>query len=173
MPTKGANIVRATRIERSILLIRGEKVILDQDLAELYGVETRVLVQAVKRNINRFPSDFMFQLSRAEFDNLRSQIVTASWGGRRSAPYAFSEQGVAMLSSVLRSKRAVQVNIEIMRAFVRLRQMLTSHADLERRLSALERKYDRQFKVVFDAIREIMSPARPPRKRQIGFHSCD
>jgi len=120
------------RIERAILLVRDEKVILDQDLAELYGVETRVLVQAVKRNIDRFPADFMFQLNDEEFSDLKSQIVRSSWGGRRTAPYAFTEQGVAMLSSVLRSPQAVQVNIEIMRAFVRLRSMLESNADLAR-----------------------------------------
>ena len=143
---------------------------LDRDLAELYGVETRALVQAVKRNIDRFPSDFMFQLNKDEFADLRSRIVTSSWGGRRTAPYAFTEQGVAMLSSVLRSSRAVQVNVEIMRAFVRLRRMLESHVELARKLEALERKYDRQFKVVFDAIREIMAPELPPKRRQIGFH---
>lgn len=146
---------------------------LDRDLAAMYGVETKVLVQAVKRNIDRFPRDFMFQLNGDEFKNLRSQIMTSSWGGRRTAPYAFTEQGVAMLSSVLRSKRAVQVNIEIMRAFVRLRRMLESHAELARKLVALERKYDKQFKIVFDAIREIMAPESPPKRRQIGFHSTD
>ena len=171
MPSETRNIVPGARIERAILLIRGEKVMLDQDLAELYEVETRALVQAVKRNIERFPEDFMFQLSPKEFADLKSQIVTSSWGGRRTAPYAFSEQGVAMLSSVLRSKRAVQVNVEIMRAFVRLRKMLATHAELAERLDALERKYNRQFKVVFDAIRQIMSPQPPPRKRQIGFHA--
>lgn len=158
-------------IESSIILIRGHKVMLSPDLAALYAVEPRALVQAVKRNIDRFPDDFMFQLTRAEFANLKSQIVTSSWGGaRRAPPYAFTEQGVAMLSSVLRSRRAVRVNIEIMRAFVRLRQMLASHADLARRLDELEQKYDAQFRVVFDAIRELMAPPEPPRKR-IGFHS--
>ena len=115
----------------------------------------------------------MFQLSAEEFADLKSQIVTSSWGGRRTAPYAFTEQGVAMLSSVLRSPRAVQVNVEIMRTFVRLRRMLESHADLARKLEALERKYDRQFKVVFDAIRKIMTPDPPPKRRQIGFHPSD
>jgi len=171
MANPSRSVVPGARIERAILLIRGEKVLLDQDLAELYGVETRALVQAVKRNLDRFPKDFMFQLTAEEFGNLKSQIVTSSWGGRRTAPYAFSEQGVAMLSSVLRSKRAVQVNIEIIRAFVRLRAMLATHADLARQLDALERKYDQQFKAVFDAIRQIMSPQPPPRKRQIGFHA--
>ncbi len=144
---------------------------LDADLAALYGVETRVLVQAVKRNMKRFPSDFMFQLSKKEFDSLRSQTVTSSkWGGRRYPPYAFTEQGVAMLSGVLKSARAVRVNIEIMRAFVRLRRMLVSDAGLARKLASLDRKYDRQFKVVFDAIRELMAPPEPARRR-IGFRS--
>jgi hypothetical protein len=127
------------------------------------------LIQAIKRNIERFPKDFMFQLSPSEFAHLKSQIVTSSWGGlRRATPYAFTEQGGAMLSSVLHSRRAVQVNIEIMRAFVRLRQMLSSHADLARKLNALEKKYDAQFKVVFDAIRQLMIPPEPKRRR-IGF----
>lgn len=142
---------------------------LSADLAELYGVEPRVLVQAVKRNIERFPEDFMFHLTKEEFDNLKSQIVISSWGGlRRATPYAFTEQGVAMLSSVLKSKRAVLVNIEIMRAFVRLRQMLASNAELARKLDALEREYDAQFKAVFDAIRQLMTPSEPKRS-QIGF----
>lgn len=147
---------RTDSIEQLIYIIRGQKVMLSPHLAELYGVETRVLVQAVKRNNDRFPEDFMFQLGDEEFANLKSQIVISSWGGsRRAKPYAFTEQGVAMLSSVLRSKRAVQVNIEIMRTFVKLRQMLAAHKDLERKLIALEKKYDEQFKVVFDAIRAI------------------
>ncbi|MBZ5538624.1 MAG: ORF6N domain-containing protein [Acidobacteriia bacterium] len=142
---------------------------LSHDLAKLYEVEARALVQAVKRNGDRFPSDFMFQLTVEEFANLKSQIVISSWGGlRRSTPFAFTEQGVAMLSSVLRSPRGVQVNIEIMRAFVRLRQIMASRADLARKLESLERKYDAQFKVVFDAIRQLMSPPRPKRRR-IGF----
>ena len=157
------------RIAQTILLIRNQKVMLDADLAALYGVETKVLVQAVKRNIDRFPADFMFQLTKQEFDDLRSQAVTSSWGGRRYPPYAFTEQGVSMLSSVLRSKRAIQVNIEIMRAFVQLRRMLASHADLARKLSSLEKKYDAQFKVVFDAIRGLMAPPEPKKKREIGF----
>ena len=162
-------IVLADRIESRIFLLRGQKVMLSPDLANLYDVQLRALVQAVKRNIERFPADFMFQLSAAEFRSLKSQIVTSSWGGlRRAAPYAFTEQGVAMLSSVLHSKRAVKVNIEIMRTFVRLRQMLASHADLARKLDTLERKYDGQFKVVFDTIRELARPPEPKR-RQIGF----
>ncbi len=165
-------LLPAERIESRILLIRGEKVILDADLAALYEVETRTLVQAVKRNIKRFPQDFMFQLTTDEFALLRSQIVILEKGrGRYSKylPYAFTEQGIAMLSGVLRSERAILVNIEIMRAFVRLRQMLTSNAQLARKLAALERKYDTQFKVVFDAIRELMTPALPKQRRPIGF----
>ena len=163
--------VPSERIERRIYMLRGHKVMLSPDLADLYEVEPRALVQAVKRNIDRFPADFMFQLTTQEFENLKSQIVTSSWGGlRRAVPYAFTEQGVAMLASVLRSKRAVMVIIEIMRAFVRLRQMLTAHADLARRLNALEKKYDAQFRVVFDAIRELMTPPAG-KKRPIGFSS--
>lgn len=143
---------------------------LDSHLAELYEVENRALIQAVKRNIDRFPEDFMFQLTKTEFENLKSQIVISSqWGGRRTLPYAFTEQGVAMLSSVLRSKRAVHVNIAIIRAFVRLRELMTSHKDLARKLADLERRYDRQFRVVFQAIRELMKPEEPPTSRQIGF----
>jgi hypothetical protein len=153
-----------------MFLIRGQKVMLSMHLAELYEVESRVLVQAVKRNIERFPEDFMFQLNPEEFANLKSQIVTSSWGGvRRAAPYAFTEQGASMLSSVLHSDRAIQVNIEIMRAFVRLRQMLASNAELSRKLVILEKKYDIQFKAVFDAIRELMTPLEPKKKRVIGF----
>ena len=163
--------IPSERIERRIFILRGHKVMLSTDLAELYEVQPKALVQALKRNIERFPADFMFQLSQQEFENLKSQIVTSSWGGlRRAAPYAFTEQGVAMLSSVLRSKRAVMVNVEIMRAFVRLRQMLVAHAELAKKLAALEKKYDAQFKVVFDAIRELMTPA-PGKKRPIGFTS--
>jgi hypothetical protein len=159
----------AERIETVILLIRGEKVILDADLASLYGVETRVLVQAVKRHTDRFPSDFMFQLSKEEFSHLRSLSgISSQWGGRRYPPYAFSEQGVAMLSSVLNSPRAVQVNIEIMRAFVRLRKMLTSHEELSRKVRQLENKYDNQLQVVFEAIRKLMVPPKP-KKKQFGF----
>jgi hypothetical protein len=166
-----SSLVPVGRIERSILLLRGHKVMLDKDLAALYGVETKVLVQAVKRNIDRFPSDFMFQLTKEEFDDLRSHCGTSgAWGGRRYPPYAFTEQGVAMLSSVLRSPRAIRVNIEIMRAFVRLRQMIASHAELARKLEALEKKYDAQFKVVFDAIRRLMAPPTE-KKRPIGFHT--
>ncbi len=164
------SLVPTERIEKSVLLIRGQKVMLDADLARLYGVKTRALVQAVKRNTERSPGDFMFQLTDHEFEILRSQsVISSHWGGRRYPPYAFTEQGVAMLSSVLRSKRAVLVNIEIMRAFVRLRSMLASHAELAAKVAALEKKYDERFKVVFDAIRQLMEPPQPRRKR-IGFH---
>lgn len=161
-------ILPAERIERKILLIRGHKVILDTDLADLYGVKNKVLIQALKRNLERFPPDFMFQLKNQEVTILRSQFVTSSWGGRRYHPYAFTEQGVAMLSSVLRSKRAIQVNVEIMRAFVRLREILSTHKDLARKLEELEKKYDSQFQGVFEAIRRMMIPPEPKRKR-IGF----
>jgi hypothetical protein len=181
------SLIPAERIERSILLIRGQKVLLDNDLASLYGVETKKLIQAVKRNIERFPEDFMFQLSWEEAAILkshyvisssptegisRSQIVTLKHGHNvKYRPYAFTEQGVAMLSSVLRSPRAVSVNIEIMRAFVQLRKMLLSHADLARKINALESKYDSQFKVVFDALRQLMQPPATKPKRPIGFHA--
>jgi hypothetical protein len=165
-------LIPVERIEQTILLFRGQKVMLDQDLASLYGVETKRLLEAVKRNIARFPEDFMFQLSEDELDILRSQFATSSsWGGRRYCPYAFTKQGVAMLSSVLRSPRAVAVNIEIMRAFVRLRQILASHADLARKFDAMEKKYDGQFKVVFDALRQLMQPPPAKMKRPIGFHA--
>jgi hypothetical protein len=153
-------------IESLIYLIRDERVILDQDLAELYGVETKALVQAISRNRNRFPSDFMFQLSFQEFSALRSQIVTSKGrGGRRSLPYAFTEHGVAMLSSVLRSDRAVEINIQIVRAFVKLRRIVASNAELAQKLNRLEQKYDVQFKVIFDAIRGLMKESEIPPKR--------
>jgi hypothetical protein len=167
------SLIPVDRIEKAILLMRRQKVMLDADLAELYGVETRVLVQAVKRNLGRFPEDFMFQLSKEEADFLRSQIVTLEKGrGQHSKylPYAFTEQGVAMLSSVLHSQRAIRVNIEIMRAFIRLRQMLATHIELARKLDALEKRYDSQFKQVFDAIRQLMAPPEPKR-RPIGFRT--
>ncbi len=167
----GKEVVPVERIERSIFLIRGQKVILDTDLAGLYGVPTKVLIQAVKRNIRRFPSDFMFLLTRQEVTILRSQFVTSRWGGRRYLPHAFTEQGVAMLSSVLNSERAVQVNIEIMRAFIRLRQILTSHKELAQKLEQLERKvasHDVHIQSLFEAIRQLMTPSPAPRRR-IGF----
>lgn len=167
---KGTSVVATSKlIEQRILLIRGHKVLLDVDLADLYGVETKVLNQAVRRNLDRFPSDFMFQLTSEEAENLRSQFVTSSrHGGRRYEPFAFTEQGVAMLSSVLRSERAVQVNVQIMRIFVQLRELMSTHADLARKLDEMEKKYDAQFSVVFDAIRGLMmekEKKRPP----IGF----
>jgi len=163
-------LVPRERIEQTILLIRGHNVMLDSDLAQLYGVTVGRLNEAVKRNEDRFPSDFMFQLTRAEFENLKSQIAISSskWGGRRHAPYVFTEQGVAMLSSVLRSKWAIEVNIAIMRTFVRLREMISSNKALARRLSDLEKKYDGQFRVVFEAIRELMAEPTP-KSRRIGF----
>jgi hypothetical protein len=164
-------------IEQKILLVRGQKVMLDSDLAELYGVATKILNKAVTRNAIRFPDDFMFRLTAEEARALRFQSGTSNGGtpnassgrgGRRYLPYAFTEQGVAMLSGVLNSERAVHVNIEIMRAFVRIRQLVLANAELSSKLEMLERKYDAQFKVVFDAIRELMAP--PARaKRPIGF----
>ena len=166
------SLVPVERIEKAILLIRGQKVMLDVDLAVLYGVSTSNPNKAVSRNIERFPSDFMFQLTREEFDNLKFHFGTSSWGGTRKMPRAFSEQGVAMLSSVLRSPRAIHVNIEIMRAFIRLRQILASNVELARKLDALEKKYDSQFKVVFDAIRQLMATPEP-KHRPIGFRKGD
>ena len=167
------DLIPGERIEKRILLLRGQKVMLSTDLAELYEVAPKVLVQAVKRNSKRFPGDFMFQLNLQEVRSLRSQIVTSNKGrgGQRYRPYAFTEQGVAMLSSILNSERAVQVNIEIMRAFVKLREMIASNKDLAKRLDELEKKYDSQFKVVFDAIRELMTPVEPPPKPRIGFRT--
>ena len=166
-------VIPAERIAQAILLIRGEKVLLDGELAKLYGVTTFNLNKAVKRNVKRFPEDFMFQLTDEEFENWRSQMVTPNSTikmGVRYRPLAFTEHGIAMLSSVLNSERAVAVNIEIMRTFVRLRQWLTSNKDLAKRLDDLEMKYDRQFKSVFDAIRQLMSPpTATPKKGRIGF----
>jgi hypothetical protein len=151
-------------------MIRGHRVMLDADLAFLYGVESKILNQAVKRQSRRFPDDFMFQLTNQEFTILRSQFVTSSqWGGRRYAPYAFTEQGVAMLSSVLSSDRAIEVNIAIMRTFVKLREMIASHKELASKLEEMEKKYDAQFRTVFAAIRELMAPPATNKKRPIGF----
>ena len=166
------HVVSIERVTQRIFVLRGHKVLLDSDLAMLYRVSTKALNQAVKRNTTRFPSDFMFQLTRAERTALRSQLVTLDRGRgrhRKYPPYAFTEQGVAMLSSVLHSERAVQVNIEIMRTFVRLREMIATHQDLAKRLARLERKYDARFRVVFNAIRKLMAPPEKPRGR-IGFH---
>ncbi|MGD8253770.1 MAG: ORF6N domain-containing protein [Syntrophobacterales bacterium] len=166
--------ISVEQIEQLIFIVRGQKVMLSTHLAELYEVEPRVLIQAVKRNIDRFPSDFMFVLTYQEFANLKSQFVISSWGGmRRGTPYAFTEQGVAMLSSVLRSKRAVQVNIEIMRAFVRLRGLLLAHKDLAQKLKELEKrleKHDEDIGLIFEAIRELMTPPDTPPKK-IGFET--
>ena len=164
-----SGLIPVERIEQAIYLIRGEKVMLDRDLAALYGVETRTLKQAVKRNLERFPADFMFVLNSTEFQNWRSQFVISKTQRQslRHPQMAFTEHGILMLSSVLSTKRAIHVNIEIMRAFVRLRQMLASNTELSNRLNELESKYDRQFKVVFEAIRQLMSPT--PTQKQIGF----
>lgn len=158
-------------VEQSIYLIRKQKVMLDEDLARLYGTETGALVRAVQRNRERFPDDFMFQLLEQEVSALRCQsgISKSGRGGRRYLPNVFTEQGIAMLSGVLNSPRAIAVNIEIMRAFVRPRSLFESHSELAEKLNHLERRYDHQLKVVFDAIREIMNPAQPAKKRRIGF----
>jgi hypothetical protein len=172
---KGAELIPVERIQNFIFLIRGEKVMLDSHLAELYGVETKALNRAVRRNADRFPNDFMFQLLNEELENLRCQIGTSSleYGGRRYSPYVFTEQGVARLSSVLRSQRAVQVNVAIMRAFVSLRRLLATNEALARKFAELERRlegHDEAIKSLFDAIRELMSPPVKPR-REIGFHA--
>jgi len=166
--------VNVAVIERRIYLIRGQKVMLDSDLAELYGVVTKALNQAVRRNLGRFPGDFMFQLTAEEADSLRSQIVTLKTTGRgrhrKYLPYVFTEQGVAMLSSVLNSEGAIEANIVIMRAFVRLREMMLSNDELNRKINALEQKYDEKFKVVFAALRKLIAAPEKPR-REIGFKS--
>jgi len=156
-------------VVRRIFTLRGERVLLGPDLARLYGVEIRALTQAVQRNRSRFPADFMFQLDAGEWKNLKSQFVISSWGGSRTRPYAFTEQGVAMLSSVLRSPRAIAVNVEIMRAFVRMRRIMAENADLATRLDRLEREYDGKFKIVFDAIRQLMTSPNDPKRVRIGF----
>jgi phage regulator Rha-like protein len=141
---------------------------LDRDLANLYGVETKYLKRQVNRNISRFPDDFMFQLTREELNNLRLHFGTSSWGGTRYLPYAFTEQGIAMLSSVLNSERAIQVNIQIMRAFIKLKEMLATHKDLKQKIEEMEKKYDYQFKIVFDAIKQLLEPPEEP-KGKMGF----
>ncbi len=163
-------VIPVERIERAILSIRGEKVMLDSDLAELYGVETKALNQAVKRNLDRFPPDFMFQLTATE----KKEVVTncdhlIQLRFSPNLPYAFTEHGALMLANVLNSERAAQTSMQVVRAFVRLRQMLASNAELARKLETMEKKYDRRFKIVFDAIRQLMSPPEPKR-REIGFH---
>ena len=162
------SLVPMEKIERSILLLRGQKVMLDSDLAELYGVKTRRLNEQVRRNRERFPKDFMFSLSDAEFANLKSHFATSSWGGRRKNPLCFTEHGALMAASVLNTPRAVEMSVFVVRAFVRLRALLASHAGLARKLNSLEIKYDSQFKVVFDAIRSLMAPS-PKKRRGIGF----
>jgi hypothetical protein len=180
-----SSVIPIERIEQRIFLLRGQKVMLSPHLAELYGVEPKVLIQAVKRNVERFPDDFMFQLAPQEVVLLRSQIVTLKNPGRdrsrsqivalkrgqhiKYPPYAFTEQGVAMLSSMLHSKRAIRVNVEIMRTFVRLRQLLASHADLAAKLEEMEKQYDAQFKIVFEAIRHLVSPPTITPRNPIGF----
>ena len=165
-------------IQNKIYLIRGHKVMLDRDLAELYGAETRRLNEQVKRNLKRFPSDFMFQLTRNEYDNLRSQFATSSWGGRRYLPYVFTDYGVAMLSSVLNSDRAIEVNIQIMRVFTKLREMMISHKDLARKIEDMEHKFQERFKeqdqkivVVFNAIRDLLADKKEVAKKRgpMGF----
>ena len=172
MAARSKALISALQIEQSILLLRGHRVLLDSTLAGLYGVQTKVLVQAVKRNRERFPSDFLFELNKQEVTNLRSQIVTSSWGGRRYSPFAFTEQGVAMLSSVLNSPQAIRVNIEIMRAFVRLRAMIATNEELSGKLDELERKvatHDQAIAGLITAIRELAAPTPPKPKRRIGF----
>ena len=162
------DLISVDSITKRIYHIRGQKVMLDRDLAELYGVKTKALKQAVSRNIDRFPKDFIFVLTNQEVRNLRSQVVTSSWGGSRYFPMAFTEQGVAMLSSVLKSDRAIQVNIQIMRIFTRFRQMLAGHKDLQKKIEAMEEKYDEQFRVVFEAIKQLLNEEEKPKKK-IGF----
>jgi hypothetical protein len=166
------SLIPIDRIERAILLVRGEKVMLDADLAAIYGVETGALNRAVKRNASRFPKDFMFKLTPKEAEALRCQvgISKAGRGGRRYLPNAFTEHGALMLANVLNSERATQTSVQVVRAFVRLRQLLASNAELARKLAALEKKYDAQFRVVFEAVRKLMTPPKPPKRREIGFH---
>ena len=161
-------LITVEEIEKRIHLIRGAKVMLDRDLAELYGVETKRLKEQVKRNLDRFPADFMFELTKDEFTSLRSQIATSSWGGPRYVPMAFTEQGVAMLSSVLRSKRAIQVNVQIMRAFVKLRHMILDHAELKHELDELRNQTDERFQIVFTVLDKLVSEGEES-KIKIGF----
>jgi phage regulator Rha-like protein len=173
MAKRQVSLIPAERIERSILLIRGQKVLLDSDLASLYGVTTKRLNEQVKRNIERFPVDFMFQLNGEEHEALRSQIATLKTGRgqhRKYRPYVFTEHGAIMAANVLNSPRAIEMSVYVVRAFVRLREVLATHKDLARKLEELEKKYDAQFKTVFDAIRQLMTPPPGPPKKQIGFH---
>ena len=164
----GEELVPQENIENKIYFIRGQKVMLDIDLAGLYEVPTKRLNEQVKRNIERFPDDFMFRLTFKEWENLKSQFATSSYGGRRYLPYAFTEHGILMLSSVLNSQRAISVNIQIMRAFVKLRRFFASHEELKRKIAEMEKKYDGQFKVVFEAIYKLME-MEPKKIKQIGF----
>lgn len=173
MNQKKSRSVLPEQIENKIYLIRGKKVILDSDLATLYGVPTFRFNEAVKRNKKRFPDDFMYQLTKEEITNLKSQFAISSWGGRRTLPYAFTQEGVAMLSSVLNSERAIQVNIQIMRTFTKLRELLTGNEEIKRKIEAMEKKFekhDHQFQIVFDAIKRLLEVPEKP-KRRIGFHA--
>jgi len=163
-----ANLISVESIALKILIIRGKRVMLDKDLALLYGVKTRQLTRQVRRNMERFPDDFMFQLSKEEFRDLMCHFGTSNRGGTRKLPYVFTEQGVAMLSGVLRSKRAVRVNIQIMRAFVKFRRLLLTNDNLRRKIEEMERKYDKQFSIVFEAIKQLLEPPKE-EKKIIGF----
>ena len=157
-------------IAGKILFIRKKNVMLDKDLAQMYGVETRQLTRQVRRNIDRFPEDFMFQLSKEEFDSLKCQFGTSSWGGTRKLPIAFTEHGILMLSSVLNSKRAIQVNIQIMRIFIKMKEMLLDYKELQKKIEHIEKKYDEQFRIVFDTIKQLIIEEQKPKKT-IGFHN--
>ena len=167
------NTISVDTVATKILLIRGKRVMLDRDIAKLYEVETSQLTRQVRRNIDRFPVDFMFQLTRDELQNLMCQIGISSWGGTRKLPYAFTEQGIAMLSGVLHSKRAIHVNIQIMRAFTQLRRMLLTNQNLRRKIEAMEKKYDKQFVIVFKAIKQLLEPPSEKEKKIIGFRVYD
>jgi hypothetical protein len=164
-----SNTISVEAITTKILLIRGKRVILDRDLAKLYEVNTAQLTRQVKRNIDRFPEDFMLQLTKNEFQSLICQFGTSSWGGTRKLPFAFTEQGIAMLSGILHSKRAVQVNIQIMRAFIQLKRMLLTNTDLRYKIEKMEKKYDKQFAIIFQAIKQLLEPPLPKEKKIIGF----
>jgi hypothetical protein len=168
MPKISKTIIPVEAIASKIFFIRGQKIMLDRDLAELYGVQTAQLKRAVRRNMDRFPDDFMFELSKSELDDLRCQIGTSKWGGTRYKPFAFTEQGVAMLSGVLKSDRAVNVNIQIMRTFTKLRNMLASHTDLKLKIEDMEKRYDERFRIVFEAITQLIEEDRRPKKK-IGY----
>ncbi len=172
--TGATDLIPQKTIDSKILLIRGKKVILDRDLARLYGVETKYLKRQVRRNLDRFPADFMFKLSKQELKTWRCQFVTSNSAekmGLRYPPYVFTEPGVAMLSTVLNSKTAIQVNIQIIRTFIRLRELLVTHGDLRRKIEAMEKKYDQQFQIVFEAIKSLLAPPSGSKRRAIGFHS--